>query len=130
MAVNVSVLYNGGVLPGIMLLTQCYYYHWGTRLNARKRFSLSALLLVTTSVVSATATIQPPEVRRTATTRERLCWNDHADKSEREGAFQRKYRMMRRTFSCLQPMIPSKRFDIFPPDLGVLRRSRCVQVFL
>ena len=29
----------------------------------------------------------------------------------------------------LQPMIPPKRFDIFPPDWGVmLRRSRCVQI--
>ena len=30
-----------------------------------------------------------------------------------------------------QPMIPPhKRFDIFPPDWGMLRRSRCVQNFL
>ena len=28
-----------------------------------------------------------------------------------------------------QPMIPAKRFDIFPP-WGMLRRSRCVQIFL
>ena len=28
-------------------------------------------------------------------------------------------------------MIPPKRFDIFPPaDWGMLRRSRCVQIFL
>ena len=27
-------------------------------------------------------------------------------------------------------MIPPKRFDIFPPDWGMLRRSRCVQTFL
>ena len=26
--------------------------------------------------------------------------------------------------------IPPKRFDIFPPDWGMLRRSRCVQFFL
>ena len=51
------------------------------------RTAFAALLLVTTSVVSAAATIQPPEVRRTAITRERLCWNDHADKSERKGSF-------------------------------------------
>ena len=37
MAINVSVHHNGGFLPGIMLLTQCYY-HRGTRLNAMKRF--------------------------------------------------------------------------------------------
>ena len=30
----------------------------------------------------------------------------------------------------LQPMIPPKRFYIFPPDWGMLRRSRCVQNFL
>ena len=33
MAINVSVQHNGGFLPGIILLTQCYY-HRGTRLNA------------------------------------------------------------------------------------------------
>ena len=27
-------------------------------------------------------------------------------------------------------MIPPKRFDISPPDWGVFRRSRCVQIFL
>ena len=30
----------------------------------------------------------------------------------------------------LQPMIPPKRFDIFPPDWGMLRRFRCVPIFL
>ena len=71
MAINVSVQYNGGFLPDILLLTQCYYHHRGTRLNAMKRFCI------------------------------------------------------------LQPMIPpTKRFDIFPPDWGMLRRSRCIQIFL
>ena len=38
MAINVvSVQYNGGLLPDIILLTQCYY-HRGTRLNAMKSF--------------------------------------------------------------------------------------------
>ena len=32
--------------------------------------------------------------------------------------------------SSLQPMIPSKHFDIFPPHWGMLRRSRCIQFFL
>ena len=27
-------------------------------------------------------------------------------------------------------MIPPKRFDIFPPDWGMLKRSRCVKIFL
>ena len=65
MATNVIVQYNGGLLPDIILLTQCYY-HRGT----------------------------------------------HEE------------------FSYLQPMIPPKRFDIFPPDWGMLRRSRCIQIFL
>ena len=69
------------------------------------RTAFAALLLVTISVVSAAATIQPPEVRRTAITRERLCWNDHADKSEREGTFQRKYRMKRRAFKKLVALL-------------------------
>ena len=32
MAINVSVQYNGGLLPDMILLTQCYY-HRGTRLG-------------------------------------------------------------------------------------------------
>ena len=69
MAINVSVQYNGGLLPDIILLAQCYY-HRGTRLNAMKRVLY------------------------------------------------------------LQPMIPPKLFGIFSPDLGMLRRSRCVLIFL
>ena len=34
--------HNGGFLPGIILLTQCYY-HRGTRLNAMKRFRICSL---------------------------------------------------------------------------------------
>ena len=37
MAINVSVQYNGGPLPDMILLTQ-YYFHRGTRLNAMKKF--------------------------------------------------------------------------------------------
>ena len=39
MAINVSVQYDGGFLPGIILSTQCYY-HRGTRLNAMTRFCI------------------------------------------------------------------------------------------
>ena len=39
MAIDVSVQYNGGLLPDIILLTQCYY-HRGTCLNAMKRFCI------------------------------------------------------------------------------------------
>ena len=42
MAINVSVQYNGGFLPDIILLTHCYY-HRRTRLNAMKRFCLCSI---------------------------------------------------------------------------------------
>ena len=42
MAINVSVQYNGGLLPDIILLTRCYY-HRGTPLNALKRFCICSL---------------------------------------------------------------------------------------
>ena len=38
----VSVPHNGGLLPDIVLLTQCYY-HGGTCLNAMKRFCICSL---------------------------------------------------------------------------------------
>ena len=44
MPINVSVQYNGGLLPDIILLTQCYYHNRGTRLNAMKRFCICSLL--------------------------------------------------------------------------------------
>ena len=44
MAINVIKQHNGGFLPGIILLTQCYYYHrGGTRLNDMKRFCICSL---------------------------------------------------------------------------------------
>ena len=42
LAINVSVQYNGGFLPDIVLSTQCYF-HRGTRLNAMKRFCICSL---------------------------------------------------------------------------------------
>ena len=39
MAMNVNVQYNGGLLPNVILLTQCYL-HRGTCLNAMKRFCI------------------------------------------------------------------------------------------
>ena len=71
MAINVIVQYDGGFLPDIILLTQCYY-HRGTRL----KFKCHEEVLY------------------------------------------------------FQLLIPPKRFDIFPPDWGMLRRSRCIQIFL
>ena len=41
-AIDVSVQYNGGLLPDIILLTQCYF-HGGSRLNALKRFCICSL---------------------------------------------------------------------------------------
>ena len=42
MAINVSIQYNVGLLPDMMLLTQCYY-HWSIRLNAMKMFCPGSL---------------------------------------------------------------------------------------
>ena len=52
MATNISIQYNGGLLPNIILLTQCYY-HRGTRFHEEglslqpmispKRFDISPL---------------------------------------------------------------------------------------
>ena len=43
MAINVSAQFNGGLLPDIILLTQCYY-HRGTHLNVMKMFCICSLL--------------------------------------------------------------------------------------
>ena len=56
MAINVSVQYNGGLLPDIILWTICYYYR-GTRLNAMKRFYLYSLCTHLLNVL----TIFPPD---------------------------------------------------------------------
>ena len=42
MAINVNVQYDGGLLPDIILLTQCYL-HRGTCMNAMKRFCICSL---------------------------------------------------------------------------------------
>ena len=42
MMIIVSIRYNGGLLPDIILLTRCYL-HRGTRLNAMKRFCTCSL---------------------------------------------------------------------------------------
>ena len=42
MAINVSVQYNRGLLPDIILLAQ-YYYNRETQLNAIKRFCICSL---------------------------------------------------------------------------------------
>ena len=42
MAINVSVQYNGGFLPDILLLTQGNY-HGGTHSNVVKRFCVCSL---------------------------------------------------------------------------------------
>ena len=41
-AINVSVQYNGGLLPDIILLTQCSY-HRGTRFNTMEKFCICSL---------------------------------------------------------------------------------------
>ena len=43
MVIDISVQYNGGLLSGIILLTQQCYYHPGTHLNAMERFCICSL---------------------------------------------------------------------------------------
>ena len=60
------------------------------------------------SIHSVSATIRPLEMRRTAIIREWLCWDDHSDKFEREGTFQRKYRLFSRMrCAALQDLLTS-----------------------
>ena len=42
-AINVNVQHNGGLLPDIILLTQCYLDRGTTCLNAMKRFCIYSL---------------------------------------------------------------------------------------
>ena len=71
MAINVvSVQYNGGFHPYIILLTQRYYHSLGNLIKCHEEIL------------------------------------------------------------SLQPMIQPKRFDIFPPDWGMLRRSRRVHIYI
>ena len=89
MVINVSIQHNNdGFLPGIILLTQCYY-HRKTRLNAMKRFLKKNQ--------NAPRPSEHPPVRG-----EKM--------SKRLGGI--------------------KGCKLFPPDWGMLRRSRCVLVFL
>ena len=43
MVINISVQFNGGLLPDIILLTQCYP-HRGTRLNTMKKLCVRSLV--------------------------------------------------------------------------------------
>ena len=43
MAINLSVQYNGGLLPDILMLLTQGYFHRGTRSYAMKRFCFSSL---------------------------------------------------------------------------------------
>ena len=103
MVINVSVQYNGGLLPDILLLTQCYHHRGRTRLNAMERFSLCSLTMIPPKRFD----IFPP-VR--------------VGCSEGLDAFRTSY------FLSLQPMIrPNKRFTVV---CAMLKRasSRCVQM--
>ena len=45
MMINISVQYNGGFLPDIILLTQGYY-HWRTRLNTMQWLCIYQLVFI------------------------------------------------------------------------------------
>ena len=86
---------DSGLLPNIILLTQCYY-HRGTRLNAME------------VVLSLQPKIRPKRFVTFPLT---------GGCSEGRDAFRFFFKQ------------PNKRFDIFLPDWGMLRRSRYVQIF-
>ena len=46
MVINISVQYNGGFLPDIILVTQGYYHHRGTRLIPCSGFVFIAHVIV------------------------------------------------------------------------------------
>ena len=50
MVINISVQYNGGLLPDIILLTQGYY-QWGTRLIPSSGFVLPAFVMYITTTM-------------------------------------------------------------------------------
>ena len=60
----------------------------------------------------------------------------HGDFSHRQYTVDRMLLPEGNPFKCheevlsLKPMIPRKRFDISPPVCGMLRRSKCVHIFL
>ena len=70
------------------------------------RTAFAALFLVTTSVFQRRGNdLAAGGEKDCDHMQARLCWNDHAEKSEREGTFQRKYRMKRRTFEKLVALL-------------------------
>ena len=110
MAINVSVQHNGGFLPDIVLLTQCYF-HRGTRLNVMTRVCLCSL-----------HNMMPPKL-----------WHYICDMfpltggcSEGLDTFRLFFKQLSlgNSVKCheevlsLQSMIPPKRFDISPSWLG------------
>ena len=50
MVINISVQYNGGLLPDIKLLTHGYY-HWRTRLNTMKWLCIYSLANLIRSIL-------------------------------------------------------------------------------
>ena len=143
MAINVSVQYNGGLLPDIILLTQCYL-HRGTRLNAMKRFcicSLSSHLNVLTffppnrgmprrSRCALIFLLTPfgRKGRTTYSTRyiRRKSGNGTEKYSEKATSPKKKKRRKRRYWILIW-----RQQQHFPPCVGCSAgRSRCVQIFL
>ena len=60
MAINVSVPYNGGLLPDIILLTQCHY-HKGTHEEVFYLQPILSLLLIHTLIPPKRVDMFPPD---------------------------------------------------------------------
>ena len=145
MAINmISVQYNGGLLP-IILLTQCYY-HRGTRLKL-EALSLQPMCVCMFASHSFWTSMDVPAgvtqeeghtgflihllsvVHGLVFSRGGSSCSFPSSTVKSNFVYQRFNRSPPVEVLYLQPIIPpNKRFDIFPPDWGMLRRSRRVQI--
>ena len=141
MVINISVQYNGGLLPDIILLTQGYY-HWGTRLNIMKWLYFVFIAYV---IISLLQCVMVYYIVSGALLMFFWCPCMAINISVQYNGgllpdimlLTQCYFQSGNPFKCheevlyLQPMIQPKRFDIFlPPNWGMLGRSRCVLIFL
>ena len=126
MAINISVQYNGGLLPDIKLLTQGYY-HQGTRLHTMYwlcLYSLCNIILLLPCMmmyyivsVLFSMSIWCPCMAINVSVVQYNWWGSPQHNTVDPMLLS----SGRNPFKCheevwyLQPMIPAKRFDIFSP---------------
>ena len=140
MVINISVQYNGGFLPDIILLTQGYY-HRGTRLNTMYR--LVFIAYICNSILLLPCVMVYYIVCFVILFFWCTCMAINLSVQQYNGGllpdiilltqcyFHRGTRLNAKKRFCICSLLtPPKRFDMFPPYWRMLRRSRCVRVFL